>query len=86
MSERAAKLLEQVLALPDDDRLWLSDRLREHFADDADAEGGYVWDDPEFHAEIERRLEEVEKNPDSLIDGEQVFAELRERYRKDRVP
>jgi hypothetical protein len=38
--------------------------------------------DPEFQAELERRLASVADGTAELIDGEQVMAELRERHRR----
>ena len=77
MSETAAKLLEQVLALPDEDRRFVAERLWAELSDDP-------WDDPEFVAEMERRLEAVEKHPEQLLDGPTVLAQARERLRRRR--
>lgn len=78
MSEAAAKLLEQVLELSPQER---SD-LVNHVLDSLDAEP--LSDDPEFQAELQRRLDSVATGTAELIDGEQVFREARERTRKRR--
>ncbi|VTU02695.1 : Unstab_antitox [Gemmataceae bacterium] len=80
MSEAAAKLLEQVLALPEEERAFIVDRLTETLGDDG------LEHDPAFEAELNRRLREVEEHPERLIDGEQVFREARERLQKRRQP
>lgn len=82
MSEAATKLLDQLLQLPEPDRLMIADRLwdsltqekQQELMDDATS-------DPEFQAELERRLKEVEEHPERLLDGETVMAELREHLR-----
>ncbi|MBA4189922.1 MAG: hypothetical protein C0467_18210 [Planctomycetaceae bacterium] len=79
MSETATKLLQQLLALPEADRLELVDRLHESIDDQAEEEP-----DPAFLAELNRRLREVEEHPERLLDGEQVMAETRERLRRKR--
>ncbi len=79
MSEAAVKLLEQIRALPDADREWLAGELwDEEEATDADI--AELEDDLEFQAMLAERLEEVEKHPERLLDGDEVMAELRRRY------
>ena len=78
MSDAASKLLEQLLALPEADRLEIADRLDETL-------GGTGDDlDPAFEAELNRRLDMVANGTAELIDGEQVFREARERIQKRR--
>jgi hypothetical protein len=70
MSEAAKALLTKALELPLEDQQWLTDRLIEEIEPDED--------DAEWQAELERRLEEVEKHPERLIDGAEVMREVRE--------
>jgi putative addiction module component (TIGR02574 family) len=83
MSETATKLLDQLLQLPEPERVMIADRLWESLGDEAKQQIlGETTADPEFQAELERRLKEVEEHPERLLDGEQVMAELRERLRR----
>jgi hypothetical protein len=43
-----------------------------------------VTNEPEFRAELERRLKKVNEHPERLLDGQTVMAELREHLRKKR--
>jgi putative addiction module component (TIGR02574 family) len=80
MSETATKLLDQILQLPEPDRLMIADRLWESLGEAKQQELiDETTNDPEFQAELERRLKEVEEHPERLLDGEQVMAELRAR-------
>jgi putative addiction module component (TIGR02574 family) len=78
VSETATKLLEQLLALPEEDRAAIADQLNESLGDLGDDL------DPEFEAELQRRLDSVADGTAELIDGEQVFREARERIQKRR--
>jgi putative addiction module component (TIGR02574 family) len=80
MSESAAKLLEQLLTLPEAERAEIADRLWDSLP------AGSVTDDPEFHAELERRLASVADGTAELIDGEHFFREARERLARKRLP
>jgi putative addiction module component (TIGR02574 family) len=85
MSEAVTKLLEQLLALPEADRLMVADRLWESLSEDKQQEMmDEATNDPEFQAELERRLKEVEEHPERLLDGETVFADVREYLRRKR--
>ncbi len=85
MSEAAKKLLEQALALPEADRLMIADEIWASLGEQAQEEAaGQLMDDPEFRAELERRLESIADGSAELIDGEQVFREARERLKKKR--
>jgi Putative addiction module component len=83
MSETATKLLEQLLALPESERLLIADQLwlsareekQQELIDEATS-------DPEFQAELDRRLKEVEEHPERLLDGQAVMDELREHLRR----
>ena len=85
MSEAAKKLLEQALTLPEADRLMIADEIWASLGEQAQEEAaGQLMDDPEFRAELERRLESIADGSAELIDGEQVFREARERLKKKR--
>lgn len=72
MSEAAQKLLEQIRALPEDDRRWIADRVNE------ESGGGYdPLEDPEFRAELDRTIEAVGNGTAVLIDGEEAFERIR---------
>lgn len=66
MSETATKLLVQLLALPEADRAAIADQLNESL--------GEVGDDldPEFEAELNRRLEAVENGTAEIVPWEQA--------------
>lgn len=85
MSETATKLLEQLLALPETDRLMVADRLWESLGDGMKQDAiDEVTGSPEFQAELHRRLESVANGTAELVDGEQVFRQARERLKKGR--
>ena len=77
MSEQAAKLLEQVLALPADDRRAVRRALRDRRRQELDDEEA---------AEILRRSDSVHDGTAVLIDGEQFEAELLARLRRRGSP
>jgi putative addiction module component (TIGR02574 family) len=86
MSETATKLLDQLLQLPEPDRLMIADRLWESLSEEKQLELiDEATNDPEYQAELERRLKEVEEHPERLLDGEQVMAELRARVSRDQA-
>lgn len=85
MSEAARKLLEQVLTLSEADRQMIADELWASLSDEAQERAAdAVQNDPEFQAELERRLASVADGTAELIDGEQVFQEARDRLKKRR--
>jgi hypothetical protein len=85
MSETARKLLEQVLTLPEADRLMVADELWASLSDDARGEtADQLLNDPAFRSELGRRLDSVADGTAELIDGEQVFREARDRLKKRR--
>ncbi len=82
MSETAQKLLEQIRALPDDEREWIAAELwdeQDVTADELDE----LQADPEFQAMLAERLEQVEKHPEQLLTWEdaqqRIDAELARR-------
>lgn len=83
MSDAALKLLEQIRALPDDDRRELVAELWEE-PPATDDEIDALHDDPDFQAMLDERLREVEEHPESLVDGDEVLAEGRRRLREKR--
>ena len=80
MSKAATKLLEQLLTLPEAERAEIADRLWDSLP------AGSVTGDPEYRAELERRLASVSDGTAALIDGERVFREARERLARRRQP
>ena len=66
MSETAAKLLEQILELPEEDRQFIADEL------DAEADGYDPMTDPEWRAELDRRIEAVGNGMALLLTWEEA--------------
>jgi hypothetical protein len=77
MSDAAQKLLEQIRALPEDDRRWIADELWDESGDDL----AEVENDPAFQAMLAERLAFAAEHPDQLLDGDEVMAEARRRLR-----
>jgi putative addiction module component (TIGR02574 family) len=78
MSETAAMLLEQLLVLPEADRLMVADRLWESLSDARKQEVmDEVTSDPEFQAELDRRLKSIEDGTAELIPWEQARENIR---------
>lgn len=83
MSEAATKLLDQLLQLPEADRLMIAEQLWGSVSEVKQWElFDEVTNEPEFQDELERRIKEVEEHPDRLLDGEEVMAELRARLNR----
>jgi putative addiction module component (TIGR02574 family) len=74
MTTATAKLADQVLSLPCEDRIYLVDRLLESLNAPSREEIDRLWAE-----EAERRIEELDSGKVEAIPGEQVFAEIRER-------
>ena len=74
MTTATAKLADQVLSLPCEDRIYLVDRLLESLNAPSREEIDRLWAE-----EAERRIEELDSGKIVAIPGEQVFAEIRER-------
>ena len=70
MSEAAQAILTKALELPVEDQQWLTDRLIE------ETESDEV--DTEWQAELERRLDDVEKHPERLVDFDEAMKEIRQ--------
>jgi putative addiction module component (TIGR02574 family) len=71
MSETAAKLLEEAMHLPPDERVQLAHSI----LDSVDADD--LMDDPEFRAELQRRLDSVADGTATLVPWEQARDEMR---------
>jgi len=71
MTSAAKKLLEEALALPSEDRAKLVEALADSL-DAAEIDLGPAW-----KAEIERRVEAIERGESRLIPGDEVDARLR---------
>ncbi len=80
MSETASKLLEQLLTLPEAERLMIADQLWDSLGDEKKQEiMDETTSDPEFQAELQRRLDSVADGTADLIPWE----EARERMRAE---
>ena len=76
MTDAANTLLQQALSLSPEDRIEVAEQLYQSLGDE------FLPDDSEFDAELNRRVKEVEKHPERLLDGPQVMAELQARLRE----
>jgi putative addiction module component (TIGR02574 family) len=77
MTTATAKLADQILSLPCEDRIYLVDRLLESLNAPSREEIDRVWAE-----EVERRIDELDSGKVQAIPGEQVFAEIRQRLGK----
>jgi putative addiction module component (TIGR02574 family) len=68
----AAEILEQIRALPPDERREIVERIEEEFADELSSEQV---------TELERRAAELRNNPKVGISWEQVRAEAKQRLK-----
>ena len=86
MSETAATLLDQLLKLSEADRAMIADRLWESLSDEKRQELiDETTDDPEFQAELQRRLDSVENGTAELIPWEQARETIREELERRRA-
>ncbi|MEM8964392.1 MAG: addiction module protein [Acidobacteriota bacterium] len=76
MTELATRLAKRALDLSDEDRAALASVLLRSLSPAAQEDIDRLWDE-----EAERRVGEIERGEVELLDGEQVLAELRERFR-----
>ena len=76
MTSQARKILEEALALPDDERRLIAIELRYSLepADSAD-EVDAAWRD-----ELVRRAQRIETGESVLLDGNEVYQRLRAKY------
>jgi putative addiction module component (TIGR02574 family) len=77
MTTATARLTDQVLSLPCEDRMYLVDRLLESLNAPSREEIDRLW-----AAEAERRIDELDSGRVKAIPGEQVLAEIRKRLGK----
>ena len=75
MPTRIEEITEQVLALPDDEKATLADRLVESLDPAEGSDLHKVW-----AKEAHRRLEELRSGAVKSIPGEEALAQLREKY------
>jgi putative addiction module component (TIGR02574 family) len=76
MTSATKKILEEALALPEDERAALVSALNESLETAADDLS------PEWKAEIARRIEAVERGESRLIPWDEVEARIRETLRR----
>ncbi len=76
MTAEAKRVLEQALALPEEERAALMEAL----SDSLHEASGEL--SPEWKAEIERRIEAVEGGESRLIQGDEVEARIHETLRR----
>ena len=77
MTAATAKLVDQLLSLPCEDRIYLLDRLIESLNAPSGEEIDRAWAE-----EAERRIDELDSGKVQAIPGEQVFAQIRKRFGK----
>ena len=77
MTATTEKLMDEVLDLPADERLSLVDRLIASLNLPTQTAIDRLWAE-----EAERRLAQIDRGEVELIPGEQVFAEIRAKYRR----
>jgi hypothetical protein len=75
VTDAAKKLLEQVLALPEEDRRWLRDKLLDHLPT-VDPQTEAAWAE-----EAVRRLERAERGEAKLISYDEVRANVQRALR-----
>jgi putative addiction module component (TIGR02574 family) len=76
----AQELWGRVAALSRDDQQFIADEVFPELDDGSD-----LMDDPEFRAELERRLEEVEKHPEKLLTLEEAQQRIDETLARRRA-
>ena len=77
MTATTEKVLDEALDLPADERLSLVDRLIASLNLPTQAEVDRLWAE-----EAERRLTQIDRGEVELIPGEQVFEDIRAKYRR----
>lgn len=75
MTVAAARIVEQALALPAEDRADLADRLVQSL----DTDGDHAWRD-QWEQEAHKRLEEVRTGAVRLVPGRAAIDELRRKF------
>jgi putative addiction module component (TIGR02574 family) len=77
MNDMNDDLLREVLSLPSDQRTFFIDRLIESLNIAQRPEIDALWKE-----EIDRRVEEIRSGKVKLVDGEEVFSEIRKLLKK----
>jgi hypothetical protein len=75
MSARARKIIEEALALPEEDRALVVAELQESLESDSPENVQEAWDN-----ELVRRAQMIASGNAELIDGEQVAQRVRQKY------
>ena len=75
MTTTTAKIADQALALPCDERIALVDQLLASLNSPGSAELEQAWID-----EIENRIDQIDQGTVELIPGDEVMAEMRKRF------
>lgn len=76
VTDAAKKLLEEVLALPEEDQRWIADRLLDHVPRESQREIDAAWRD-----EAIRRAEELERGEGETLDGPTAVGEIERELR-----
>lgn len=80
------EILQQALALPLTDRLYIADALEQSLADLPPPEGeGRLVSPAEFLAELERRSADLRSGKTKAIPADEVMAEMWKRNAKERT-
>ena len=77
MTEINDRIIEEALALPEDIRLNLIEKLLKSLNLPIDEDIDHLW-----AKEAERRVAQIEENKTELVPGEEVFNRLRSKYLK----
>ena len=77
MSAAIEKVLDEALSLPAEARIDLVEKLLESLNLPTQEEINRIWAE-----EAEHRVSQIDKGEVGLISGEEVFARIREKYRK----
>jgi putative addiction module component (TIGR02574 family) len=86
MSETVTTLLDQLLKLSEADRALIADRLWESLSDEKQEElMDETTSDPEFQAELQRRLDSIADGTAELIPWEQARVTIREELERRRA-
>ena len=70
----SAKLTEELLSLPSEDRIRIVETLLESLSPPAKKDIVQAWS-----VEVERRIGELDRGAEQSVPGEEVFAEIRQR-------
>lgn len=79
VTDAAKKLLQEVLALPEEEQRWLADRLIDHVPREPQEDIDGAWRD-----EAIRRAEELERGEGETLEGETAVREIETELRSHR--